>query len=324
MTNLQILDIIFQMNRSKTDSYGTYDISVLYTFYKAFTVSSLRAVTIPCIKSILYNFFFRQYRANLLPGRVPVSLVDDPLDKKIPFIPLWVNIYIDFTFLWIRMLGFLLRKYRFRSYTAVREFIVSIGKLYAFAAESYKKNFSTTKRPFYIARPRFFVIHLVDPHLMCIPSLHVMLAIITYTRFALMLRSLNEEKNNKAQIEELKQGALAISKAVLYVKQHSINCISAALYAMTCFDEKLFPPHEAEAFASILLKPSASGKRKKKQKNQKVRPEAAPHTNLPEAEVKELTAHIINLYRRFLNEKNSCQNWEEPLLNFMRRMPPAL
>ena len=65
----------------------------------------------------------------------------------------------------------------------MRDFIYTMGDLYAFAAEVYKRNMSTTKRPFYIARPRFFVIHMLDPHLMCIPSLHVMVVIHTYLQF---------------------------------------------------------------------------------------------------------------------------------------------
>jgi hypothetical protein len=279
---------------------GVRDESPAYVCIKAFTVPSMRPAAIHSIISIFYNFFFSQYRAALLPGRIPVSRVDHPLDQKIPFVPSWVNVYLDFIAFWQRMLSFLLRRFGRRAFGAVRDFIVSIGKLYAFAAESYRRNLSTTDRPFYIARPRFFLIHLVDPHLMCIPSLHVMVVILTYTKFAAILRSLNvsADIDVSALVEEVKQGALNITQAILFVKQHSVNCIAAALYAMTRFDPELFPPEEAEAFTALLF-----------------------GENLPAADAAEIKAHIISLYRRFVEEGTSAQSWEEPLLNFMRRMP---
>jgi hypothetical protein len=238
------------------------------------------------------------------------------------------------------MLGFLLRGYGRKVYGEARDFIVSMGRLYAFAAETYSKNFSTTDRPFYIARPRFFLIHLVDPHLICIPSLHVMIVIWTYTKFAAILRSLGEAEKRAAQIEEIKRGALAIVQAVLFVKQHSVNCISAALYAITCFDGKLFPPEEAEAFTNLLfgppeaaspeaMPPLAPASPKKRLPNYGVRPCASPKTKLPAEDIVELKAHIIGLYRNFLAEGKALgvvsaeEGWEKPLLHFLKMSPPA-
>jgi len=303
---------------------SVYDETPIYACVKTFGVSSLRPVAIRCIISIFYNFFFRQYRAAWMPGRVPVSRVDHPLDLKIPFVPSWITIYLDFITFWIRMLSFLLRTYRHRAYTAVREFLTAIGELYRSAAEVYQKNFSTTDRPFYIARPRFFLIHLVDPHLMCIPSLHVMVVILTYTQFTAILRSLDETEHCAAHIDEMKQGALAITHAILFVKQHSVNCIAASLYAMTCFDGKLFPPEEAEAFTALLFNdppPLPSSPAYCLPKNYRVRPWAAPRTSLPEADAAEIKTHIINLYRRFLAEGKIACNWTEPLLRFLQQSP---
>jgi hypothetical protein len=299
---------------------SVYDESLVFAIFKIFSVPSLRTAAIRCIFSIFFNFFFRQYRAAWLPGRVPVSKVDHPLDLKIPFVPAWVNIYLDFVTYWIRMLGFLLRTYGRRSFGAVQEFIISMGKLYAFAAEAYQKNFSTTDRPFYIARPRFFLIHLVDPHLMCIPSLHVMVVIRTYARFAAILRSLNEAENCAAQNAEMKQGALAITQAILFVKQHSVNCVAAAMYAMTCYDQNLFPPEEAEIFTDMLFRdppppPSAAAM------ENRLRPCAAPRTKLPPADAAEIRAHMLSLYRLFLTEGKTARNWIDPLLDFLRQMP---
>jgi hypothetical protein len=301
---------------------SVYDESPAYTIIKTLCVSSLRPAVLRCTASILHNFFFRQYRAALLPGRVPVSRVDHPLDLKIPFVPSWVTIYLDFVMYWIRMLAFLLHTYGRRAYDATREFIVSMGRLYAFAAQSYQKNFSTTDRPFYIARPRFFLIHLFDPHLMCVPSLHVMVVVWTYKNFEAILKSFNDDRRYAAQIEEMKQGALAITHAILFIKQHSVNCIAAALYAMTRFDGELFPPEEAEAFIRQLFweaPPEAPAGRLPA--NYKVRPWAAPRTKIPAGDVSIIRDHITSLFRRFIEEGKTAREWEAPLLNFMRRHP---
>jgi len=300
---------------------SVYNESMAYALYKTLCSPRMRPVTIRCIVSILHNFFFRQYRAALLPGRVPVSGVDHQLDEKIPFTPSWVTVYLDFSPFWIRVVSFLLRNYGRKAHNTAIDFISSMGKLYEFAACVYQKNFSTTRRPFYIARPRFFLIHLVDPHLMCIPSLHVMIAIRTYTKFAQIMRDFGDDTALAPQIEELRQGALAISRAVLYVKQHSINCISAALYAMTCFEPALFTPEQAEAFAVEMF----SGERpaavafNKRLPNYAVRPTAAPPSTITANNAGELQEYAISLFRRFLSEKENAKNWEEPLLNFLRK-----
>jgi hypothetical protein len=271
---------------------------------RVFSSPVLRSAGVRCIISIIYNFFLRQYKAALLPGRVPVSRVDHELDKKIPFTPSRVNIYLDFVAFWVRTLSFELRVYKRRAFKAAAGFLDSMGKLYGFAAQVYTKNLSTTDRPFYIARPRFFLIHLVDPHLMCIPSLHVMVVIRTYTVFAKEIRSLENGGRFADRINEIHAGALAITEAILFVKQHSVNCVAASMYAMTCFDGGLFPPEEAEDFVSRLFSKS-----------------------LAASDAELIRTHILSLYRRFLDERGNAesgfsrQGWEKPLVDFLRGLP---
>jgi hypothetical protein len=273
-----------------------FDETTAAAFYRTLTNPALRKITLKTAFTIFFEFFFRQYRAALLPGRVPVTPVDHELDEKIPFAPSWVAVYLDFVAFWVRTLSFLFRVYGRRIYRRAGEFLKSMGALYAFAAEVYRKNFSTTRRPFYIARPRFFLIHLVDPHLMCIPSLHVMVVIRTYTKFREIIRAMGDEGRFASQIAELKNGALAISEAILFVKQHSVNCIAAAMYAMTCFSEELFPPKEAEDFCSRLFVRS-----------------------LPPGNGQMIRDHIMRLYREFLSRRGLSKNWDAPLIDFLRR-----
>ncbi|MDR0411400.1 MAG: hypothetical protein LBH75_05455 [Treponema sp.] len=246
-------------------------------------------VCLPCIGKIFYNFFFRQYKAKLLQN-TPVVNVDHIMDEKIPFLPQKVNIYLGFIAFWIRTAGFLLK-------TGIKkeaaDLVASIGKLYAFAAEVYMKYMSTTKRPRYLKTLRFILIHALDPHLMCIPSLHVMVVMLTYKRFAISTPGFESQKS------ELRDGALSITESVLYVKQHSVNCVAAAFYALSRFDEALFPPWEIEALTACLFTDGT----------------------IPEPDAVLIREYILTLYRKFINESrippSEDQLWEKPLLNFL-------
>ncbi|MDR3115978.1 MAG: hypothetical protein LBU25_10730 [Treponema sp.] len=257
----------------------------------------LRSAGIRCVKSIGYYFFFLQYKAALFPGLIPVTPVDHPLDAKIPFIPRWVSRYLDFIPFWIRLIGFLLRTYHRRGIGPACAVIDSMARLYAYAAQVYTQNLSTTNRPRYLTHPRFMLIHAADPHLMCIPSLHVMVVIRTYTVFRAIIRSLGDTQGFAPQLEEIKQGAVTITEALLYVKQHSVNCVAAALYTMTCFDRTLFPQEEAKDFVSHLFR----------------------HAQRPAPQDSALIRnYIMERYRGFLSEAEGASSWEEPLLKFLR------
>ncbi|MDR0759144.1 MAG: hypothetical protein LBF74_03425 [Treponema sp.] len=268
--------------------------SPIHTVFRVLCRPALRKTALRAAKSMMYNFFFLQYKAALLPGRIPVTPVDHPLDKEIPFTPGWVAIYLDFVSFWIRMIGFLLTQYGRRAAAPVMDFIDTLGQLYVFAAEIYTKNLSTTARPRYYGHPRFVLIHAADPHLMCIPSLHVMVVIRTYTKFTSIIRSLGDERRFAPQIEELRRGALDITEAILYVKQHSVNCVSAAMYAMSRFDPGLFSGEEAGDFTAALFTRPGS-------------PEKS----------ETLRAYILEKYRLFLEEGEKGTDWKAPLLAFL-------
>jgi len=306
--------MIFSMIMDTKDSVYSEDWK--YAFFTSFFNPTLRPSFCKVVFSIFYNFFFRQFRAAFLPGRIPVTKVDHALDEKIPFAPSWVTIYLDFVQFWIRVIAFFLRRYKRKAYGPIIDFICSISDLYVFAAEVYKRNMSTTKRPFYIARPRFFIIHLVDPHLMCIPSLHVMIVINTYLQFKELAKKMGDEEKYTEQALEIRQGALAISQAILFIKQHSVNCIPAALYAMTCFSPELFPPKEAEAFANLLFSPAPNAD--ETLRKMRVHPSAAPLTKIEEEDKARIRNHIIKLYYQFLEDKKTAVSWEEPLIKFLR------
>jgi hypothetical protein len=270
------------------------DISLAGTVFRVICSPRLRKAAARCVKRSFYYFFYLQFKAAFLPGRIPVTRVDHPLDREIPFNPRWVGVYLDFVSSWVRMTGFLLDRFGRKAAAPVRDFIETMGQLYVLASEVYRKNLSTTSRPRYYKRPRFMLIHAADPHLMCIPSLHVMIVIRTYTKFRAIVRELGGEESLTRQTKEVRQLALDITEAILYVKQHSVNCIPAAMYVMTRFNPRLFGAEEAEDFVSALF--------------------TRPFSPEKSAAIR---AYIMLRYRQFLAEGSGAKDWKEPLLKFL-------
>ena len=267
-----------------------------------------------CIAVILTKFFLFQYKAALFSRKIPVSGVEHNLDSLIPFNPAFVTIYLDFIGFWIRIVGFLGMRRKKAGLGLAGDFINSITMLYLFAFKVYKKNLSTTARPACNKTFRFRIIHLFDPHLMCIPSLHVMIVIHAYTAFRHFARELGEEKALQSLTEKVYAGALAITEAILYVKQHSINCVAASLYAMRRFNPVLFSADDAETFVNGLFAGGAAD----------IPPEYAPFYTGPQVQTEDalrLREQIMRLYRSFTEVDAS--DWTTPILDFLASLPAA-
>ena len=267
---------------------------------------------IRCFFTILYKFFLFQYcAAHFL--RLPVSRVDNALDDVIPFNPGFVRIYLDFTAFWIRIAGFLSIGYGKKGRRYAADFISSITNLYSFTFQIYRKNLSTTARPLYKKGFHFRLIHLVDPHLMCIPSLHVMLVAHSYAAFRYYLRCLGETETQRMLEEKVFNGALAITEAVLYVKQHSINCIAATFYTMNCFNSQLFTIADAEKFMYSLFKDKTINDIPKEYVPYYSEPFVCPD------DIVLLRDFILNLYRHFTEKNND--DWTVPIFEFLKTFP---
>jgi len=272
-----------------------------------------------CIGVILSKFFFFQYKAALFPRKIPVSRVEHPLDDLIPFNPNFVRIYLDFVAFWVRIVGFLAVRSKQGGVKMAAEFIASITRLYFFALEIYGKNLSTTERPNYTETFRFKLIHAVDPHLMCIPSLHVMIVIHGYTAFRHYARELGEEDALQGLAESVYAGALAITQAILYIKQHSINCVAAALYTMRRFDTSLFSAKDAETFVGDLFRLAPEGNPASTDPRLAALPAdyafgfSGPQVS--PADIPKFNEHIMGLYRSFLDVE--AADWTEPVLKFL-------
>jgi hypothetical protein len=286
-------------------------ISTPLTMLKVLITPGLRGSARRYFKAVFTKFFALQYKAARKPGLIPVVSVDHTLDATIPFSPKWVAIYLDFVPFWIRIIGFLLKTYQQEGQAATANFIDTMGQLYISAAEVYARHLSTTQRPHYLGSPRFMVIHTFDPHLMCIPSLHVMVVIRAYTKFRAIVQAMGDEQRLGAELDAVRQHAIAITESLLYIKQHSVNCVAAAMYAMTCFDASLFPMEEARCFVDALFATPDKGGR--------------PLETRPDAmERAAIQGHIWQLYQRFVEAGTRAMAWEEPLLAFLRESPSTL
>ncbi|MBO7638949.1 MAG: hypothetical protein J6S91_08235, partial [Treponema sp.] len=91
--------------------------------------------------------------------------------------------------------------------------------------------------------------------------------------------------------------AVEIGETVLYIKQHSVNCIPAALYMITRIVPELFTPDNAIEFISALFKNK---------------------TDISENDRKKIQAHILFTYERFLLEGAIEEDWRDPIIRWMK------
>ena len=278
---------------------------------KAFLVLPFRWSSLKSLCGYLYTvvtkFFWLQFSVKLGLRKIPVLPVDNALDKKVPFNPLKVPIYLDFIHFWVRPMVFIINKYGTKKavpYCA--KFFAIIDKSYQEAARIYSFRMSTTDRPMCkvdkSVQRHFNTIRTVDPHYLCVPSLHIAIVVLAYTFFRQTFKEL--EMDNKEQDfynVELYRGALDIAETVLYVKQHSVNCIPAALFMMTNLIPEYFKAEDARIFINDLFKDC---------------------TDIQPEDKINIHNHIKNMYENLLQEKGD-KDWTEPVKNWIVNYIPS-
>ncbi len=195
--------------------------------------SLLRAFT-PFLRIVASGFFLNQYFCR----RIPTALVSHPLDDEIPYDPGVSALYLDFVRTWMRTLSWLFRVRGRRALPEVRSFLREMTLFYSEAAWIYNHHKSTTPRPPAGRNPLTRIIHRADPHLHCIPSLHVIIVLFTWIRCSSAAARLGiprEQREKEAAF--LRRRALDITDAILLMKQHSLNCIGSSLFFLHHFLE---------------------------------------------------------------------------------------
>ena len=251
-----------------------------------------------CFATILKEFFFLQYFEKFHILHIPIVHVDHPLDKKIPFTPEKVKIYLDFINLWVRPLAMLVKKFGFwHASRLTKQWMLRFRKLYQCCGKIYHFRLTTTDRPQYKEMREFRQIHALDPHFLCVPSLHVATVFLAFGFYRHIFDTEDfTETEKRLWGEELYKGALEITETVLYVKQHSVNCIPAALYLVTANFPEWITLEDARKFISELF----------------VNPDG-----FSEEEAYQVREHIRATFEQYLVDGQKSAHWYDPVWEFL-------
>jgi hypothetical protein len=277
--------------------YTTKGLSVARVFIRSVLSPVTLGATLAYLGTVAQDFFFLQFAVKFGWKKIPIINVDHELDAAVPFTPSKVGIYLDFVALWIRPLQYIKNRCgRKASLKYTKELVMAIDRCYRDAARVYRFRMTTTKRPKYYKGP-FKTIHIFDPHYMCVPSLHVIVVVLAYTFYRRVFAELGitgeeaEGLNN-----ELYQGAVSITETVLYIKQHSVNCIPAALYVMTRISPDSVTPTEVDSFLKCLFSSA---------------------TDISPENVSNIRAHIMDTYEQLFLEGCHDTDWVTPLQRWL-------
>ena len=193
-----------------------------------------RKTSLKFIGTIMTTFFLPQFQSRLRIKKRKVVNVDHELDKLIPFSADYIKIYMGFIPLWIKSIYFIYQEFGNVSLPLIVEYINNIGELYRSGFDVSNNCQSTTTRPGSGRNIPLKLIHWADPHLHCVPSLHVMIVCFNHLRIGTIIKKLAEGTDGyEAELAYLGNQAILITNSILFMKQHSINCIPAGLFAIS-------------------------------------------------------------------------------------------
>lgn len=251
-----------------------------------------------CVHTALHKFFILQFSVKLGFRKIPVVQVDNSLDKLVPFSPNRISTYLDFIHSLARPLGFCLSQFNRKERAKIAVNILdNLRNCYETAYHVYSFSMSTTNRPHYKKDRHFRLIHALDPHLMCVPSLHVAIMIMAWIFYRDVFKSpIFDDEERKFYTDQVFASAKAITETVLYVKQHSVNCIPAAVYMMTIMHKDSFSLDDAVYFIDSLFTES---------------------TDISDEIKKNIRAYIHVMFERFLLENCSEEDWTIPIKRWL-------
>ncbi|GAB1433615.1 hypothetical protein MASR2M29_22410 [Spirochaetota bacterium] len=180
-----------------------------------------------------------------------VTNIEHEMDTLIPVRYEAVKLYLTFVKLWVSALSYFSNEFGKDFDGHIRDFLEGMQRCYSDAASIYDRCLSTTRRPAKAPNPGLALVYAVDPHLFCVPSLHVIIVCYTFKKIEDVLLEMSMQSLYSFQLAELRKQALAISESVLYVRQHSINCIPTALAMLTVI-LPAFTTKEAKEFMNEL------------------------------------------------------------------------
>ena len=284
------------MSNKQLHSFKEYKSIKTYLFL-AFNPGSFKAFW-KCVHTALHKFFLLQFSVKWKFRKIPVVHVDNALDKKIPFTPERISTYLDFIHSLARPLGFIISTFKGKKRAEVCVKILNeLRNCYQTSYDIYSFSMSTTNRPNYKKDRHFRLIHALDPHLMCVPSLHVAIMIMAWVVYREVFSSYDfDDEEKECYTGQVFESARSITETVLYVKQHSVNCIPAAIYMMTVMLKGRFTIEDAVYFMDSLF---------------------VQCTDISEEVKKEINTYIHTMFERFVLEGSSEDDWTAPIKNWL-------
>jgi hypothetical protein len=196
----------------------------------------------------LYHFFLPQFQTRLMPWLRPVAVLGHPLDRQIPFRPREVHTYLGYMSFWLKSLRLLYDLLGRAALPHIRRSFDQACLLYREAGGIYRRcQSTTTTRPAMPLSLYFVAIRLFDPHLHCIPSLHILM--ICCNRHQLAEIFSRQNRLNAEGLEALREAeeqAVRVTEAILSVKQHSLVDIAPSLFLLTALFPGFGPKQVAE------------------------------------------------------------------------------
>ncbi len=250
------------------------------------------------ILNVIQKFFIVQYLEKFHIIHIPVKKVDHRLDSKIPFKPEFAQCYLDFVNYWIRPMCMTMKRYgSFEGIKLSAEYVRYMIMLYKEAYKIYSHCLTTTARP----KPTTKAskgIQFWDPHYLCVPSLHISIVALTIGFYRMLfereefLESEKEQWNN-----EIYAHGIEIAESVLYMKQHSVNCISSAIYMVTKTAPELLTEKMSIDFIDDMFTNSAY---------------ADKHDS------KEIKDYIKEMYKSLMSQSQLYDDWTIPLKDWLK------
>ena len=275
------------------------------------------------LHNAVHYFFIPQFAVKFKMRKIPVLHVDSELDYKIPFTPMKIKDYTQFLNLWISPLSFLFKRFGANKFTVsvCDEMMRLADDCYLYAYKVYGYAMSTTKRPLCKverkAAANFHMIRTWDPHYMCVPSLHISIIVLAIFYFRNVFKLCSADKADVSASssdvmpdnarpgdmyvltqeeisqfnKEIYENGIRIAESVLFIKQHSVNCIAAALYMMRCCIPQLFTDADVHEFVQNLF---------------------LNNTDVTLQDAATIRSYILNLYEKFCNESEVLTDFAQP------------
>ena len=286
-----------QKKIDKVSDRSIFSFNVLYCYFTIpFRPYGCHAVW-SFIRSVLARFFIPMYLRKIHVIHTPIKHVDHELDEKVPFRPEYIKIYLDFVNYWIRPLAMLVKRFgTFKGSRLAAEFLRYIKLAYLEAFKVYSHTMTTTYQPECNLKA-IKRLRRADPHYMCVPSLHISIVCLTISFYKMLFeREAFTAKEKEKWYSEIYNHGVKIAETVLYLKQHSVNCIPSALYMMSYIAPELFTPEDAVDFINKLFENA---------------------TDISKQDRERIIVHIQFMYERLLLEGTQTNDWTEPVKRWL-------